>query len=644
MAADETPSAPAASAPTGAPGQTSNGDGDSNRNGTASRRGNWPDRSRGGGRGAGRGRGGRGGGRGGGKDGGGEWKNKRTAGFGSNDKRDVGDRTDRREQIQNDRSTKRRKVIDEEVAGSSYMSIAFSPDEIAAEERRPKRKVAVLIGYAGTGYHGIQINHKEKTIEGDIFAAFVAAGAISKANADDPKKSSLVRCARTDKGVHAAGNVLSLKLIVEDEDVVEKINKHLPDQIRVWGIQRTNNAFSCYQSCDSRWYEYLMPSYALLPPQPRSFLGKKIIDSAKEMGVYDEFMGRIEDVTGFWEEVEKNDIQPIIDALDPAIKDEVLSLLHDHSEQVLADDPVPAKATEEVEAEDVKMDDAPTEKASEQSVITEETSAEVPAIEFAEAAAQDQPAKAPKPKPEPTPVELAVRAIKAAYIAAKRRYRTTPARLEKFQSALDLYLGTHNFHNYTILKSANDPSANRHIKSFEVQKTPIQIRDTEWLSIKIHGQSFMMHQIRKMIAMAVMVTRCGAPLDLIRQSYESRRISIPKAPGLGLTLERPMFTEYNKKAIGLGKEEIDFAKYEDQIQKFKDEHIYRRMFELEEKENSFHIFFNQVDNFKTDYFLWVTAGGVEASHERSDRAVEKVPTALQAELGDEADGVVEVGN
>lgn len=57
---------------------------------------------------------------------------------------------------------------------------------------------------------------------------------------------------------------------------------------------------------------------------------------------------------------------------------------------------------------------------------------------------------------------------------------------------------------------------------------------------------------------------------------------------------------------------------------------------------SFHLFFNQIDNFRTDYFLWVTAGGVGASHERSDRA-ERVPKALEAELGDEADGVVEIG-
>jgi len=485
-----------------------------------------------------------------------------------------GDVPDKREQIQNNRNAKRRRVIADEADGNSYMSIAFSKEEIAAEERRPKRKVAVLIGYAGTGYHGIQINHKEKTIEGDIFAAFVAAGAISKANADDPKKSSLVRCARTDKGVHAAGNVLSLKLIVEDEDIVDKINQHLPDQIRIWGIQRTSNGFSCYQACDSRWYEYLMPSYALLPPQPHSFLGKKLADSAKEKGVYDQYLDRLDDVKGFWEEVEKNDIQPILEKLDPDVRTEVLRKLHDTQDQDLTDEGMPTRPDPEVVPQDAEMKDATPNES------------DAPPSTDAPAPEADTSKKEPKPERELTPAELALRDVKAAYVAAKRRYRVTAPRIEKLQQALDLYLGTHNYHNYTIMKSHKDPSAKRHIKSFQVNSTPIQIGDTQWLSLKVHGQSFMMHQIRKMVAMAVMVVRCGAPLATISDSYGPRRISIPKAPGLGLMLERPMFTEYNKKAAGLEKEPIDFAKWEAQIEAFKDQHIYRRMFELEEKENS----------------------------------------------------------
>ncbi|KAK3064735.1 tRNA pseudouridine synthase 1, partial [Teratosphaeriaceae sp. CCFEE 6253] len=178
----------------------------------------------------------------------------------------------------NEDATKKR-----EAAGTSAnYGVAYSKEEIDQESRRPKRKVAVFVGYSGTGYKGMQITPTERTIEGDLFAAFIKAGAISKANADDPKKAGLVRCARTDKGVHAAGNMISLKLIVEDEDIVEKINAELSPQIRVWGIERTIGSFSCYQACDSRWYEYLIPSHAFLPPHPSSFLAKKLEEYADE--------------------------------------------------------------------------------------------------------------------------------------------------------------------------------------------------------------------------------------------------------------------------------------------------------------------------------------------------------------------------
>jgi len=206
--------------------------------------------------------------------------------------------------------------------------VEFSKEEIEAEERKPKKKVAVLIGYAGTGYKGMQINSQEKTIEGDLFKAFVHAGAIAKANADDPKKSSLVRCARTDKGVHAAGNVISLKLIVEDPDVVTKINEHLPPQIRVWGIERTNGSFSCYQSCDSRWYEYLIPTFSFIPPHPKSYLAKKLVESAKLEDVLDEYENRQKDAASFWETAEDVYVKPILDKLDPELRASVMEAIH----------------------------------------------------------------------------------------------------------------------------------------------------------------------------------------------------------------------------------------------------------------------------------------------------------------------------
>jgi len=75
----------------------------------------------------------------------------------------------------------------------------------------------------------------------------------------------MMRSARTDKGVHAAGNVVSLKMIVEDPDIITKINDNLPEQIRLFGYVRTMNSFNAKTLCDSRVYEYLLPTYVFLP-------------------------------------------------------------------------------------------------------------------------------------------------------------------------------------------------------------------------------------------------------------------------------------------------------------------------------------------------------------------------------------------
>ncbi len=503
-----------------------------------------------------------------------------------------------------------------------------------------------MIGYAGTGYKGMQINDKEKTIEGDLFKAFVEAGAISKANADDPKKSSLVRCARTDKGVHAAGNVISLKLIIEDPEVVPKINAALPAQIRVWGIQRTNAAFSCYQAVDSRWYEYLIPTHSFLPPHPQSFLGKKLVESAEQEGVIEPYKASQADVANFWEETEEKHIKPILEKLEPELREQVLAALHaeETSEPVdedkkkadedAADDKKDAEEKARAEAEvkpevvepfvktaDVVMEDTPAAAAPGAEVKTEKIQMDEPV-----------PAKERKPL---SLFELAMKEIKAAYITAKKAYRISTTRRERVQAALHEYVGTKNFHNYTIQKPFKDPSAKRHIKSFEVNPTHVYVNDTEWLSLKVHGQSFMMHQIRKMVAMATLVVRCGTSIERVEQSYGEKKVSIPKAPGLGLLLERPVFDSWNVKAVEEYKRDpIVFGNYEKEMQEFKQKEIYERIYREEEKDNQFHVFFQHIDHYKSDFFLWVTAAGIRAARQPLGKGeVMKANKAVLAEVG-----------
>lgn len=458
-----------------------------------------------------------------------------------------------------------------------------------------------MMGYAGSGYKGMQMMPDQKTIEGDLFAAFVKAGAISKANADDPKKSSFVRCARTDKGVHAAGNVISLKMIVEDHDIVAKVNEHLPSQIRVWGVERTIGSFSCYQACDSRWYEYLLPTHCFLPPHHKSYMGVKLRELAEEAGDLEGYKSRQQEVEGFWEDVEDREIKPLLETLDPEVREQVEQALYQLSsdENALQED--------EEEAEGMVEDDdgnlrpstsTPRHQSGKTGQLAADEERKAKDNEAKEAAgtalsdaattATDDilpPASAPSEhSPE---LRVAITSLKKAYLAAKRRWRIPQARLQRVREAFGKYKGTINFHNYTVRKSHTDPSAKRHIIFFNVNPTPIIIGDTEWLSLKVHGQSFMMHQIRKMVGMAALVVRCGAdPGKVMERSFGKDVYSIPKAPALGLLLERPVFDNYNNMAKDkFDREEVGFGKYETEMEEFKRKEIYERIFGEEERDN-----------------------------------------------------------
>lgn len=190
----------------------------------------------------------------------------------------------------------------------------------------------------------------------------------------------------------------------------------------------------------------------------------------------------------------------------------------------------------------------------------------------------------------------AIKAVRAKYLEAKKAYRIHPKRMERVNEALGMFVGTKNFHNYTIQKQFRDPSAKRHIKSFKISRDPIIINGSEWLSLKVHGQSFMMHQIRKLVAMAAMMVRCGGDLRRIEESYGDVKIAIPKAPGLGLLLERPIFDSYNRKApeMDVPRNPIDFSKYEKQMDEFKQREIYERIFREAEETNGYVRFYKPI--------------------------------------------------
>ncbi|XP_030073388.1 pseudouridylate synthase 1 homolog isoform X2 [Microcaecilia unicolor] len=329
-------------------------------------------------------------------------------------------------------------------------------------KKYPKRKVVLLLSYSGKGYHGMQRNmgsSQFKTIEGDLIRALVQSGCIPENHGEDMKKMSFQRCARTDKGVSAAGQIVSLKVWLID-DIVEKINDNLPSDIRILGLKRVTSGFNSKSKCDARTYLYMLPTFA--------FAHKDC------------------------------DIQ----------------------------------------------------------------------------------------------VE---------------RYRLSRETLQRVNSLLACYKGTHNFHSFTSQKGPRDPSAKRYIMEIHCEE-PFVREGLEFAEIKVKGQSFMMHQIRKMIGLVIAVLKGYAPDSIMERSWGEEKVHIPKVPGLGLVLERVHFEKYNRRFGSDGLHEaLEWTGEEQKIAGFKEQYIYPTIIKTELEEKSMLNWLNTLPIHDFD----VTASGVQ---------------------------------
>ncbi|KAF8659853.1 hypothetical protein AX16_001738 [Volvariella volvacea WC 439] len=430
------------------------------------------------------------------------------------------------------------------------------------EPRRPKRMCALLIGFCGSGYSGMQIQPLAvKTIEGVLFQALVKIGAVSKDNADDPVKVSLGRAARTDAGVHAAGNVVSMKLIITIPgvpNIVERLNEELPPEIRVWGLVRSQNSFNARLQCDSRKYTYFFPTYLLLPPKANSGLDR----------VLRQYTSQSSSSTGT---ITASESAPP----NPAPAEDV----NPHLSSSTAAPPVVAPQFDKGGA----------------SVAGESTDPSQPDHAFwniKDLTREDE-------------------------LQRKRAWRVPRETVEKLRRAVRKYEGTHNFHNFTVGRPYADRSNMRHMKKIEVSD-PVVYGETEWISVMFHGQSFMLHQ-RKMMSGIVLSCRTGTPESIIDELYTPPMVFIPKMPSLGLLLEEPIFESYNSK-VGTFNEKlqptdpdyrppIDFSIHAEKIQEFKQKFIYDNMRRVEDRNGLFDAWIRSVDNYQGNDFLYLNSEG-----------------------------------
>ncbi|MEX0664025.1 MAG: tRNA pseudouridine(38-40) synthase TruA [Acidimicrobiia bacterium] len=134
------------------------------------------------------------------------------------------------------------------------------------ESAPPTNTLKLVIAYDGTAFRGFATQIGQRTIEGELTAAFDKILPTSAAPLG-------LRCAgRTDAGVHAWGQVVSVKIPAEAEPerVRRALNGILAPEIVVRRCQRVDASFDARRSATWRRYQYTIVNR----PEPDPFLAR----------------------------------------------------------------------------------------------------------------------------------------------------------------------------------------------------------------------------------------------------------------------------------------------------------------------------------------------------------------------------------
>ncbi|KAL8143758.1 hypothetical protein V2J09_016790 [Rumex salicifolius] len=445
-------------------------------------------------------------------------------------------------------------------ASSSDVDSSSTGDNASIGLKTPRykrRKVAIFFAYCGVGYQGMQRNPGAKTIEGDFEQALYLAGAVPEQFRGQPKRWYFARSARTDKGVSAVGQVVSGRFYVDPPGFVERLNANLPDQIRIFGYKRGTRAFNAKKLCDRRRYIYLLPVFALDPSCHRDRESvMSSLGSGRELVKCLECSERGRKVAGVMGKREfryKVGDGKIADDLLVADFDSVgLSGISPNREAAY-----PSGQNVAVDSECLVQSDISSNR---------------------EAASKDEGSSISNLDSVSVGRKITGYRLKEndVYIAEENEIKRSEfgygeKEKEKFNRILKHYEGTRNFHNFTTRIKPQDPAAQRYIISITANTT-ITIEGIEFVRCEVLGQSFMLHQIRKMIGLAVAVMRGCAPESLLDTAFEQEvSINVPTAPEVGWMDSH---------------EEMSMKAYAEEAEEFKLKYIHPHIGTSEHKEGS----------------------------------------------------------
>ncbi|MBI4814188.1 MAG: tRNA pseudouridine(38-40) synthase TruA [Methanobacterium sp.] len=111
-------------------------------------------------------------------------------------------------------------------------------------------RVALKVAYLGTDFYGFQRQPNLRTVEGELIIALEESGVITNLG-----QSNYSIAGRTDRGVHALGNVVSF--CTDKEPIINQINDLLPLDIRILGSTRVPLGFKT-RYAHKRHYRYVL--------------------------------------------------------------------------------------------------------------------------------------------------------------------------------------------------------------------------------------------------------------------------------------------------------------------------------------------------------------------------------------------------
>jgi len=142
----------------------------------------------------------------------------------------------------------------------------------------------LIISYDGTNFHGFQIQKDKTTVQGE----FQKALDVFTTDYD------LNYSGRTDAGVHAKAQILSIKTNLKINDkIVNSMNKILGDDISINSLKIATNSFHARYDATQRTYKYFISDFKQKYPylNRQSFLYSKELHIKKLDKVSKLFLG-----------------------------------------------------------------------------------------------------------------------------------------------------------------------------------------------------------------------------------------------------------------------------------------------------------------------------------------------------------------